>query len=170
VNYRTPEGDDRPRFVCDACQTIHYENPKLVVGCIPIWKDRILFCRRAIDPRYGKWTIPAGFLEIGETVEDGAKRETYEEARATVKTLEPFALYNLTFIGQIYLIFRSQLVDKNCLPGHESLDVQLFNEQEIPWKDLAFPVIDEVLRRYFEDFAKGRFRFHIGDILPSSIV
>ena len=166
VDYRIPEDDDRPRFICDACQTIFYDNPKLVVGCIPVWEDRILFCRRAIEPRYGKWTIPAGYLEKGETVEAGAKRETYEEAGATIDPLKPYALYNLTFISQVYLIFRGRLVDETYRAGHESLEVRLFKQREIPWDDLAFTVIREVLRQYVKDLPKGIFTFHIGDIMP----
>lgn len=163
-SYHIPDGDDRPRFVCSGCRAIHYSNPKLVVGCIPVWKERLLLCRRAIEPRYGKWTIPAGFLEIGETVQDGAKRETLEEAGARVGSLKPYGLYNLSFIGQIYLIFLSRLKDQNFRAGHESLAVRLFAEREIPWDEMAFPVISKVLRRYFTDTANGRFSFHIGDI------
>jgi ADP-ribose pyrophosphatase YjhB (NUDIX family) len=167
--YRIPEGDDRSRFICDACQTIHYQNPKLVVGCIPVWKDRILLCRRSIEPRYGKWTIPAGFFEQNETVEAGAKRELCEEARASVEFLEPYALYNLPFISQVYLIFRGPLKDKNFRAGYESLETLLFKEHEIPWDDLAFTVVSEVLRRYYKDILKGVFPFYMGDILPDAI-
>ena len=165
-HYHIPEGDDRPRFVCSGCQAVHYSNPKLVVGCIPIWKQRLLLCRRAIEPRYGKWTIPAGFLEIGETVQDGAMRETLEEAGATVEDLTPYALYNLGFIGQIYLIFLSRLTDGTFCAGHESITVRLFAEHEIPWDDMAFPVISKILRQYCKDVPSGRFKFHIGDITP----
>ena len=123
-------------------------------------------CRRSIEPRYGKWTIPAGFLEIGETVEEGAIRETYEEACAKVENLKPYALYNLSFIGQVYLIFIGRLKDLNFKVGHESLEVQLLEEHEIAWEELAFPVIREVLQLYFKDAPKGIFSFHIGDITP----
>ena len=166
-DYHIPEGDDRPRFVCANCRTIHYENPKLVVGCIPLWEDRLLLCRRAIEPRYGKWTIPAGFLEVGETVEEGAIRETDEEAGAKVEILKPYALYNLSFIGQIYLIFLSRLVNEKFRAGHESIDVRLFREDEIPWDELAFPVSRQVLHVYFEDAATGTFNFYIDDITPT---
>ena len=166
LEYRIPEGDDRLRFICDACQTIHYQNPKLVVGCIPVWKDRILLCRRSIEPRYGKWTIPAGFFEQGETVEAGAKRELYEEAGASVEFLEPYALYNIPFISQVYLIFRGPLKDKNFRAGYESLETLLFREDEIPWNDLAFTVVREVLRRYYKDGLTGVFPFYMDDILP----
>ncbi|MEJ2658084.1 MAG: NUDIX hydrolase [Desulfobacterales bacterium] len=167
--YRIPEGDDRFRFICDACHTVHYQNPKLVVGCIPIWKDSILLCRRSIEPRYGKWTIPAGFFEQGETVEAGAKRELYEEARASVKFLEPYALYNLPFISQVYLIFRGPLKDKDFRAGCESLDALLFKENEIPWDDLAFSAVREVLHQYYRDCLTGVFPFHMGDILPEEV-
>jgi ADP-ribose pyrophosphatase YjhB (NUDIX family) len=123
-------------------------------------------CRRAIQPRYGKWTIPAGFLEIGETVEEGAIRETYEEAGAKVENLKPYALYNLSFIGQVYLIFISRLLDQNFRAGYESLEVRLLEKHEIAWEDLAFPVIREVLLLYFKDATKGIFNFHINDITP----
>jgi ADP-ribose pyrophosphatase YjhB (NUDIX family) len=138
----------------------------LVVGCIPVWEDRLLMCRRAIQPRYGKWTIPAGFLEIGETVEEGAIRETYEEAGAEVENLKPYALFNLSFIDQVYLLFLSRLVDLNFRVGYESLEVRLFEEHEIVWDELAFSVIREVLQLYFKDASKGIFNFHMGDITP----
>ena len=155
LTYRIPDGDDRSRFICDSCRTVHYENPKMVVGCIPETGERLLFCRRSIMPQYGKWTIPAGFLEKGETVEAGAKRET-------------LPLYNLTFISQVYLIFRAHLVDSNFHPGDESLEVRLFKEEEVPWDNLAFPVIRETLKAYFRDRSRGFFPFHIGDISPDS--
>lgn len=167
--YRIPEGDDRARFVCDACQTIHYQNPKLVVGCISTWGNRILLCRRSIEPRYGKWTIPAGYFEQGETVEAGAKRELHEEAGAIVEFLEPYALYDLPFISQVYLIFRGPLKDKNFRSGYESLETLLFKEHEIPWDDLAFTVVRKVLRHYYKDFSKGVFPFYIDEILPDGI-
>jgi ADP-ribose pyrophosphatase YjhB (NUDIX family) len=129
-----------------------------------VWGDSILFCRRAIEPRYGKWTVPAGYLENGETVEAGAKRETYEEAGATVDRLEPYALYNITFINQVYLIFRCRLKNKNFLAGHESLEVRLFKVNEIPWDDIAFRAIRKALKQYVADFSTGRFAFHIDDI------
>lgn len=164
ISYRIPPGDSLPRYICDQCRTIHYENPKMVVGCIPEWNERILFCRRAIEPQYGKWTIPAGFLEKGETLAAAAKRETFEEAGAVLAALEPFALFDLVFVGQIYLIFRSGLKDPGFKAGDESLEVRFFREEEVPWKDLAFPVIRKSLRLYFKDRAKGDFSFHTGEI------
>ena len=165
VQLRVPPGDDRKRFVCEACHTIHYENPKIVVGCIPVLENKILLCRRAIEPRQGLWTLPAGYLENGESVSEGAKRETFEEVRAVVSNLIPFAVFSLPFISQVYLMLRAQLDDLNFGPGTESLEVRLFGETEIPWDMLAFPVIRETLRKYYEDRSNGRFLFHIGDIL-----
>ncbi|MFC1885810.1 NUDIX hydrolase [Thermodesulfobacteriota bacterium] len=165
VVHRIPIDDDRKRFVCDACGIIYYNNPKVVVGCIPVWEDRILFCRRAIEPCYGKWTIPAGYLENGETVEEGAMRETYEEAGATIEHLKPYALYNITFINQIYLFFRAGIKDGDFKAGRESLEVRLLTENEIPWDDLAFKAVRSVLRRYVKNLAEGVFPFRTDDIL-----
>lgn len=167
VGVRVPEGDNRPRHVCGACGTIHYQNPKVVVGCIPEWGDRILLCRRAIEPRYGFWTLPAGFMERGETTQDGAARETYEEALARVEVLSLYTLFNLPHIDQVYLLFRSRLLDLGFGPGEESLEVRLFAEAEIPWGEIAFPVIRETLKLYFADRKAGGFPLRSGDIVRS---
>ena len=166
LNQRIPSGDDRLRFVCDQCRMIHYQNPRMVVGSIPEWQDRILLCRRAIEPRAGKWTLPAGYLENGETMMDGARRETREEAGAVLETLTPFALFDLPFINQIYLMFRGPLVSTSFHPGEESLEVQLFAEADVPWDEMAFAVIRETLERYYEDRSEGCFRLHTGSITP----
>lgn len=166
VAVRIPAGDDRPRFVCDRCGAIHYRNPKMVVGCIPRWQDRILLCRRAIEPRYGWWTLPAGYLENHETVHQGAKREVLEEAGARVNHLETFALLNIASISQVYLMFLADLQDDHWAPGSESLQVELFSVQEIPWKELAFSSIIKTLELYLSDLERGRFSFHLADILP----
>jgi ADP-ribose pyrophosphatase YjhB (NUDIX family) len=137
----------------------------MVVGSIPIWQEDILLCRRAIEPRYGKWTLPAGFLENGETVEAGAKRETLEEAGARIVELKPHALYNLAFINQVYIMFRATLTEPLFSAGHESLDVRLFKRHEVPWKELAFSAIHKTLQDYFDDLEKGRFSFHMDDIV-----
>ena len=168
ISQRIPENDDRPRYVCDRCGITHYENPNMVVGSIPVWEDRILFCRRAIEPRYGLWTLPAGFLENGETVAAGAVRETFEEAGARIVELKPYALYNLTFVNQIYLMFRASLPEPIFSAGDESLEVQLFKQHEVPWKELAFPVIQKTLEDYFSDLKKGSFSFHMDDIVRKS--
>lgn len=166
VHRQIPEGDDRPRYVCDQCHAIHYQNPRMVVGAIPEWEDRILLCRRAIAPRAGLWTLPAGYLENGETMQEGARRETREEAGAELGALSPFTLYDLPFIGQIYLMFRGPLASPACRPGRESAECRLFAENEIPWEGLAFAVMQETLQRYFEDRPGGRFRLHTGSITP----
>lgn len=164
VRVEIPAGDNRPRHVCGACGTIHYQNPKVVVGCIPEWEDQILLCRRAIEPRLGLWTLPAGFMENGETVQVGAARETLEEAKARVKVGPLYSLFNLPHIDQIYMLFRARLLDLDFGPGEESLEVSLMRESEIPWEEMAFPVITESLRLYFADRANGGFGFHCGDI------
>jgi ADP-ribose pyrophosphatase YjhB (NUDIX family) len=163
----TPPGDDRPRFFCPACSLVHYENPRMVVGCIPDHNGRILLCRRAIEPRLGLWTIPAGYLENGETVNACAEREAVEEARAHLADLAPYLLFNICHINQMYLMFRARLTDLNFSAGSESLEVSLFDEKQIPWNELAFPVITETLEHYFKDRVLGRFTFGIFDILPS---
>lgn len=166
LNLEIPDGDDRLRYICPKCQRIHYVNPKIVVGCIPEWDGKILLCKRAIEPRAGKWTIPAGFLESGETVAEGAQREAHEEALARVEALIPYALFNITFVDQVYIIFRARLVDGTFGVGEESVDAGLYEEGEIPWNDLAFTVVRETLEHYFEDRRSGHYRFHMGDIYP----
>ena len=170
LEFKVPEGDDRPRFVCPECASIHYQNPKMVVGCIPVWEDRILLCRRAIEPRYGLWTLPAGFMENGETSQQGAARETLEEANARVEVGGLYSLFNLPHIDQVYMLFRSQLLDLDFSPGKESLEVNLFREEEIPWEAIAFPVVQETLKLYFTDHKAGGFPLRSGTIvrLPGS--
>jgi ADP-ribose pyrophosphatase YjhB (NUDIX family) len=163
---RVPPDDDRPRDVCPSCGHIHYVNPKLVVGCVAEWEGRILFCRRGIEPQLGKWTVPAGYLEVGETVAEGARREALEEACADVELIAPYALLNLTFVGQVYFMFRARLTDGKFGAGHESLEARLFEEHEIPWYDLAFTSVKETLRLYFQDRPSGEFPFHVGDVSP----
>jgi len=162
--FRIPPGDDRPRFVCNGCETIHYSNPKMVVGCIPESNGKVLLCRRAIEPRFGKWTLPAGYMENGETVSECAKREAFEEALARIEDLRPYALLNLPFINQVYFIFRAQLANHDCQAGSESLEVDLYRPDDIPWSELAFPVIGEVLKLYCKDLVKGEFPFRMVDI------
>lgn len=165
VEVKVPDGDNRPRHVCNSCSSIHYQNPKIVVGCIPVWQTRILLCRRAIEPRYGLWTLPAGFMENGETSQQGAARETLEEACARVEVKGLYTLFNLPHINQVYLLFRSRLLDLNFAAGEESLEVRLFDEQEIPWEKLAFPVINESLRLFFADRETGEYPLRGGTIV-----
>jgi ADP-ribose pyrophosphatase YjhB (NUDIX family) len=166
VVLRVPPGDSLPRHMCDACGTIHYQNPKLVVGCIPEWEDRILLCRRAIEPRHGLWTVPAGFMENGETTGDGAARETLEEANARVEVLSLFAIYNIPHISQVYMLFRARLLDLDFFPGEETLEIKLCNETEIPWDEIAFATVRNTLTHYFNDKRRGHFGFHMGTIEP----
>jgi ADP-ribose pyrophosphatase YjhB (NUDIX family) len=165
VEVRVPEGDNRPRYVCPGCGMVHYQNPKIVVGCLPEWGEQMLLCRRAIEPRYGLWTLPAGFMEQGETTQQGAARETLEEAGARVEVGGLYTLFNLPHIDQVYLLFRGRLLDRGVAPGPESLEVGLFREHEVPWEDIAFPVVRETLQLYFHDRAAGGFGLHTGDIV-----
>ena len=168
LSLRIPEGDCVPRHVCSRCGTIHYLNPKLVVGCIPEWGDRILLCRRAIEPRYGLWTLPAGFMENGETTAQGALRETLEEACARVEIRQLFSLVNVPHIDQVHLFYRGSLLDTDFSPGVESLETALFSEADIPWHDLAFRSVTLCLRAYFADRTCGRFIFHEDNLLPQA--
>ncbi len=165
VEWRVLEGGDLPRYVCSACKTVHYQNPKVVVGCIPEWEGRILLCRRAIQPRHGMWTLPAGFMENDETTAEGAARETMEEASARVDVQELYALFNLPHVNQIYVMYRASLLDLNYGPGPESLEVGLYAEKDIPWERIAFPVITETLHLYYEDRRRGSYGTHSGDII-----
>lgn len=164
VRVAIPEGDNHLRHICDGCETIHYLNPKMVVGTIPEWEDKILLCKRAIEPRIGLWTLPAGFMENRETTQQGALRETREEANARVELSGLYSLINLPHISQAYLLFRGQLLDLDFSPGEESLEVALFSEDEIPWDQLAFPVVIETLKLYFEDRKKGSFALRCATI------
>ena len=155
-----PEGDNRPRHVCSQCGTIHYQNPKNVIGTIPVWEHegqlQILLCRRAIEPRYGYWTLPAGFMENGETTGEAAARETEEEAGANIELGPLFALLNVAHVHQVHMFYLARLVDLDFHPGEESLEVQLFTESDIPWDELAFPTIRKTLELFFADRVKMR--------------
>ena len=161
VAWRIPDGDTVPREVCRACGAIHYRNPKVVVGCLATWEDRVLLCRRAIEPRHGLWTLPAGFMENGETLAAGAARETIEEARARVDVGELYTVISLPQISQVYVMFRSRLLDLDFGPGPESLEVRLFHEDEIPWDRIAFRTIARTLRTFFLDRRDGAFPLHV---------
>ena len=165
---RVPRGDTRARDICDRCHTVHYENPKVVAGCLALWEGRVLLCRRAIEPRYGLWTLPAGFMENEETTAEAAARETLEEAKARVDIDGLYTLFNLPHISQVYMLFRARLRDLDFGPGTESLAVALFDEADLPWDTLAFPAVRETLRLYFRDCAQGRFPFRVGDLLKGS--
>jgi ADP-ribose pyrophosphatase YjhB (NUDIX family) len=164
VTLRVPPGDTLPRHICDACRAIHYQNPRMIVGCIVEWDDRILLCKRAIEPRRGLWTVPAGFMENGETTFDGAVRETMEEANARVEVGPLYALYNIPHINQVYMLFRARLVDPDVSAGAETLEVRLFTEAEIPWEEIAFASIRNALTHYYDDRKQGDYKFHMGTI------
>ena len=161
---RVPPGDSLPRYLCDACGSIHYENPRLVVGCVPEWDGRILLCRRAIEPRYGYWTLPAGFMENGETTAQGAARETLEEAGARVELASPFSMISVPYVNQVHLFYRARLLDLEFKPGDESLEVSLVEEAQVPWKDIAFRTVGLTLKHWFADRARGSFGFHAEDL------
>ena len=168
IELRVPDGDTHARHVCAECGHVHYLNPKVVVGCLPEWEHRILLCRRAIEPRYGLWTLPAGFLEIGESVVAGAARETLEEANARVEMGELYSLVSLPHIGQVYMMFRARLADLDFGPGTESLEVRLFEEHAIPWEEIAFRTVAATLRHFFADRQRGEFGIHIEAIVAGA--
>ncbi len=164
MSLRVPPGDHLPRFVCDACGTIHYQNPRLIAGCVPEWEGKILICRRAIEPRLGYWTIPAGFMENGETLMAAAAREAVEEALASVEVGSLLAIVHVTHAHQVHVMFRARLSGPHFGVGPESLEVMLVEERDIPWADIAFPSVDFALRRYLEDRAAGCERVHITEV------
>ena len=166
VEQKVPEGETLRRAVCVSCQTIHYQNPKIVAGCVPEWEGQILLCRRAIEPRLGLWTFPAGFMEMGESTEEAAARETLEEAKANVEISSLYAVYSLPHVSQVYVVFRGQLVTREFGVGAESSEVELVSLDHIPWDHLAFPVIVEILTRYVEDQKQNEFGVHFGIVPP----
>lgn len=163
--HRIPPGDNRPRAVCEACGLIQYQNPKIVAGCLPMWGDRILMCRRAIEPRYGKWTLPAGFMELHETTAQGAARETVEEAGAQFEMEGLFSILNVPRVGQVHLFYTARLLGDQFDPGHETMEARLFAEADIPWDEIAFRTVKETLECYFADRRTGRLSFHTVDIV-----
>ncbi|ERP90471.1 ADP-ribose pyrophosphatase [Alcanivorax sp. P2S70] len=166
LHFSIPEGDNRPRYWCDQCNTIHYQNPKIVVGAVPVWEGKVLLCKRDIEPRKGYWTLPAGFMENGETLQEGAIRETWEEACATVAIKDLYTVFNLPHINQVYVFFLGELVEGKYGVGEESSDAGLFALDEIPWDELAFPTIGRTLRFYIDDLKEDRFPVRCQDIAP----
>jgi ADP-ribose pyrophosphatase YjhB (NUDIX family) len=164
VVLRVPAGDSLPRHICESCDAIHYRNPKLVVGTLPVWEDRVLLCKRAIEPRHGKWTLPAGFMENHETMAAAAARETVEESGAHIEMGEIYTLISVPHISQVHAIYHARLLDLDFSPGEETQEVMLFREPEIPWGDLAFRTIALTLRHYFADRRSGHLRFHAEDL------
>jgi ADP-ribose pyrophosphatase YjhB (NUDIX family) len=166
VIYRIPDdGDTKERAICEACSTIHYENPLNVVGTVPHWGDKVLLCKRNIEPRWGKWTLPAGFMELNETVAEGAARETLEESGAQFEMEGFFTLVNVARVGQVHMFYRAKLLSDIFAPGFETIEARLFTEDEIPWEEIAFRTVKETLERYFADRRAGHFSIHAIDIL-----
>jgi len=165
VVYRIPDdGDTKARAICTACTTVHYENPLNVVGTVPVWGDKVLLCKRNIEPRWGKWTLPAGFMELNETVAEGAARETVEESGAEFELEGLFTLVNVARVGQVHLFYRARLLSDRFKPGFETIEARLFAEDEIPWDEIAFRTVKETLEHYFADRRAGSFSIHAIDI------
>jgi ADP-ribose pyrophosphatase YjhB (NUDIX family) len=164
IHMKIPPDDDHTRAVCTICGQVHYTNPTMVVGTVPEWEGKILLCKRNIEPQKGKWTLPAGYLENGESVGEGAKRETREETGSEVKQLKPYRMFNIVFVNQIYFMFRAYLESEDFGPTMESAEVQLFDKKDIPWDYIAFPVIWHTLDHYFKDRANNKYPFRIFDI------
>ncbi len=165
VVYRLPDdGDTKERAVCPACHTIHYENPLNVVGTLPYWGDQVLLCQRNIEPRFGKWTLPAGFMELAETAAEGAARETLEEAGAKFEMEDFFSIISVPRVGQVHLFYRARLLSDAFDPGHETIQARLFTEAEIPWDEIAFRTVKLTLECYFADRRAGHFAVHALDI------
>ncbi|MFO1393591.1 MAG: NUDIX hydrolase [Steroidobacteraceae bacterium] len=160
VELRVPEGDHLPRYVCAGCGRIHYQNPRIVAGCVPEHAGRILLCRRAIEPRLGFWTIPAGFMENGETIQDAARRESAEEAEAHVEIGSLLAVVSVLHADQVHVMFRARLPEPRFGAGRESLEVMLCDEADIPWQDIAFRSVEFALRRYLDDRRRGVEQHH----------
>ncbi|MDH3637237.1 MAG: NUDIX hydrolase [Gammaproteobacteria bacterium] len=166
VVLKIPAKDNLPRYTCENCGAVHYQNPKIVAGCIATWEDKILLCRRAIEPRYGLWTVPAGFMENNETVAQAAARETFEEATAKVDNLTLHSLFNIPHINQVYIVFAGNLAQPETRPGLESLEVNLVEEQDMPWDEIAFPVIRRTLELFFDRSETPPGHVYVGDIGP----
>jgi ADP-ribose pyrophosphatase YjhB (NUDIX family) len=165
VARRVPPGDTLARWLCDQCGEIHYQNPKLVVGAVPEYQGKVLLCRRAIEPRYGYWTLPAGFMENDETAAQAALRETLEEAGARIELGKPFSLISVPYVNQVHLFYLARLLDLDFKPGEESLEVALYDEARIPWNEIAFRTVSTTLRHWFDDRGRGAFAFHAEDII-----
>ncbi|MDE2599955.1 MAG: NUDIX hydrolase [Rhodocyclaceae bacterium] len=162
---RIPPGDSLPRQCCGHCGAIHYDNPKLVLGTLPVWEDKVLLCRRAIEPRYGLWTLPAGFMENNETTAEAAARETDEEAGAQIELLDLYTMISVPHISQVHGFYRARLLSPDFNPGEETLEARLFEESEIPWDELAFRTVKQTLQHYFADRKSDVYPFRSLDII-----
>jgi ADP-ribose pyrophosphatase YjhB (NUDIX family) len=164
VSLRIPEGDDRERFVCTVCDLVHYSNPRVIVGCLPVHDGKVLLCKRAIEPRKNYWTLPAGFMENGETTQQGAARETWEEARARVSDLDLYRVFDVPYISQVYMFYRCRLDNGEFGVGPESFETALYSRENIPWDEIAFPVVYETLQEYFADVEHGHFPVRVSAV------
>lgn len=164
VEQRIPEGDNRPRDICTACGFIHYTNPRIVAGTVPVWKNKVLLCRRAIEPRLGYWTLPAGFMENAESTTEAAIRETWEEALTRVSIQNLYTVISVPHIDQVHIFFRAVMVDGEFGAGPESLESRLFSEDEIPWDEISFPTVKKTLELYFKDRKESAYPLHVTDI------
>lgn len=164
VSFSIPRGDDRERYHCAHCGTVHYQNPRIVAGTIPLWEDQVLLCRRAIEPRTGLWTLPAGFMELGETTSEAAMRETLEEANAEVEIGQLYSMFSIPYISQVHIFFHAKIIEGKHFPGEESLETKLFSESEMPWEELAFETVKRTLYAFFEDRREGQFRLRVGAV------
>lgn len=164
LQWLMPEGDHLQRMVCEQCKTIHYQNPRIIAGCLPVWQEKVLLCQRAIEPRYGLWTVPAGFMENGESIEEAAIRETREEANAKIQIKNLYMMYSIMRVDQLYILFLADLKDLSFHAGEESLDVKLFSQTEIPWEKLAFQIVGKTLENYFTDRLSNHFPVHVGKL------
>ncbi|GAB2189378.1 NUDIX hydrolase [Sessilibacter sp. MAH2] len=167
VSIQVPAGDDRNRHVCIECETIHYQNPKVITGCLPVFEDKILLCKRAIEPRANLWTLPAGFMENGESIEEGALRESWEEARVKISNPSLYQVFSVPYINQVYVFYKGEVANQDFGPGPESLEVELFDFDQIPWDKLAFPVVRITLENYLTDYSNNVFPVH-NDIVTSN--
>lgn len=166
VRLVVPPGDDRERSVCSRCGLVHYQNPKIIAGCLPVWDRRLLLCRRAIEPRLGFWTLPAGFMELGESLPDAARREAREEANIEVRIGELYTLYSLPHISQVYAFFRADMLTETHFPGLESQETRLFQPDEIPWNQLSFATVRRTLEAFVADLNSGTFPLRVDTIEP----
>ncbi len=164
VESRIPAGDNRPRFVCSQCELIHYQNPRIIAGTVPVWEGKILLCRRAIEPRYGFWTLPAGFMENSETTEEAAARETREEAIAEVELADLYTMIHVPHIDQVHMFYRAFLTEEQFGAGEETLEADLFDLHRIPWDEISFPTVRRTLEHFVEDVRRNEFSLHVSDI------
>ncbi|MBD3641944.1 MAG: NUDIX hydrolase [Marinobacter sp.] len=164
VEQRIPEGDNRHRYVCVSCETIHYQNPRIIAGTVPVWEGKILLCKRAIEPRYGYWTLPAGFMENAETTIEAAARETREEALAEVDIHGLFSIIDVPHINQVHMFYRATLIEGRFGAGEESLESRLFAVEDIPWDEISFPTVRKTLELFLEDMKTESYQVHLKDI------